>query len=622
MSERNIRIAATINGKDHGWTFRNASINQSLFGGSHLHLGLTLPGHQIESGHDQAVSNWLGEKLKLKVFDQAQAGAEKKYEGTITSITLTGNGLDLYAKSEDHLLAVNRKHRSFVEMAVKDIVTEVVQASVKRSKISPPAKSLKMKFLHQYDETDFDFLRRLARYDGCVFYHDGEEFVYDHKLGGRTSVTLAPEDVEDIALQANIGANNYRGVPYDFSVHTEPKDLDRQSGKPAAPNHKFASIANEKSDKLYGKMFDELYNEPVPDKTDFDQFLKNQQALNGGRLVTVHGVAKHPSVAIGSTIKSNQHSLLKQALVVVSMMATFDGNVYQASFEAVPENSLLMPQEPDLRKNLGLLQPARVTDNKDSKKLGRVQIQYLWDLNGKALAWARIVHAGAGKSGSGKAYGTHYIPRVGDQVLVGCENGDPSLPIIFGGLYHSQSKPDFITDNGTEEVLVARTPNESTIRVLDKKEGEEIIVSMRDKKNLIRMELKGPKITIESVSGTVFVHSKMIQVHADEKLEMKANEIEITANKNMKTTVGENLSESVGKDKTTTVGNKREETVGSDKKTKVGKNLAVIAGTNAEIKAGTNVEVEGGSSVKLKSTQVESSAAATNTIKGGLVKIN
>jgi type VI secretion system secreted protein VgrG len=255
---------------------------------------------------------------------------------------------------------------------------------------------------------------------------------------------------------------------------------------------------------------------------------------------------------------------------------------------------------------VALLQPAAVTDNKDPEKLGRIQLRYLWDLDGRALAWARLVQAGAGKTENGTSYGTHYTPRIGDHVLVGSENGDPSLPIVFGALYHSDHAPDFATENGTEEVLVVRTPNESTIRVLDKKGSEEVVVSMRDNKNLIRLELTQPRITIESVDGTIMVHSKAIHVTADEKLELKAKEIEVSADEDLKVTVG--------KDKKVSVGGNSEETVTSNKTVKAGKNF--------KAKAGMKAEMEGGIAVKIKSTEVETSAAATNTIKGALVKIN
>ena len=57
---------------------------------------------------------------------------------------------------------------------------------------------------------------------------------------------------------------------------------------------------------------------------------------------------------------------------------------------------------------------------------------------------------------------------------------------------------------------------------------------MKDDKNLIRLELKEPKITIESIDGTILVHSKTIQLKADDKIELKAKSIEMSTQQDFK----------------------------------------------------------------------------------------
>jgi type VI secretion system secreted protein VgrG len=626
MSERNIHVEAKINEKKNGGLASEitASVHQSLFSPCMISVEMTIPRDEAESIIKNAVSEWLGGKLDLRVWDESRPGIEKKYEGTILSIVSNVNRIEVFAQSEDHLLGSARKYRSYTDLAVKDIVQDVVtRAGIQKIDITPPSDSLKFKFFHQYDETDRDFLIRLARYDGCVFYHDGEKFIYESQMGNRQKVTLdlGESESREIRLQCNLLPNKARGVPYNFARHADPKSLEIRSGSYTPLSNAFATKVNDKVKQVFQNVVADDFAEPIVEKNDFEAFLKHQQMLNGGRMVRITGQVDDPRVAVGRSVQCEAHPLLKDPAVVVALAATSNESSYSATFDAIPAKGIVQVGEPDLRRHMGLLQPAQVRDNKDPEKLGRVQIQYIWDLDGKALAWARLVQAGAGKQ-SGKSYGTHFIPRVGDHVLVGCIHGDPSLPIIFGGLYHSESKPDFLTDNGTEEVLVVRTPKESTIRVLDKKDAEEIVVSMRDNKNLIRLQLKEPKITIECVDGTVLVHSKTIQIKADEKIEMQAKEIDITAQNNMKTSVGENKTVSVGKDSTVSVGKKAEETIGTDKIVKAGKSVKASAGTNVEIEAGSGATIKAGANVKVESTQVESSASATNTIKGGLVIIN
>jgi len=266
--------------------------------------------------------------------------------------------------------------------------------------------------------------------------------------------------------------------------------------------------------------------------------------------------------------------------------------VYSAFFKGAVKDAVMRKLATDEREYMGLLQPAEVMDNKDPENIGRVQIRYLWDTEGNAHAWARVLTPFAGSD-----HGAHFTPRIDDQVLVGCEHGNPSLPIVIGSLYHSDNKPDFQTENGTEEVLVAKTASGSEIRVVEKQGSEQILITMPNGENLLRMEHKGPKIFIESSNGTVEVHAKTIQIKADDKIEIKAdNKIEMSA---------KDISISA---------TSKAEIEGQDIEATAGNKLSLAGSSSAELKSTATVKVSG--------TQVESSAAATNVIKGAMVQIN
>ena len=529
----NTHVSVKIGGDAHGLQFRSVQIHEALFAPCNIHVELGFKSTEANSIYDKAASSWLGEKLVVTFGDKDDSAIDKKYEGVVTSLSLGTDTLALIAQSEDHVMTVGRKHRAFVDKSVSDIVNDVVKANVNESSITNPSKSLKFTFLQQYEETDANLLRRLARYDGCIFFHDGEKFMYMPEMGGGKSVSLELGHLSDVQMVCALGLNKWKGAPYDYTKHTDPKNNSTDSGKYTPPPHPFASKTYDKSQSVYKNPVEEIYNEAVINNSQFGEFLSHQQSLAGGKLVKITGKTNHPMVAIGRTIKCKDHPILKDQVVVTNIFTMFRELVYSSVFEAVSNKAAIMESEPNVRHHIDLLQPAVVMDNKDKDKIGKVQIKYLWDTKGNQLAWARLVQAAAGGS-SGGSYGTHFIPRIGDHVLVGFENGDPSLPIIFGGLYHSETKPDFATDNGTEEVLLVKTPRESTIRVLDKDGSEEIVVSMKDKKNLIRLELKEPKITVESVQGTILLHSKTIKLEADEKIEMKAQNIEVNVQQNFK----------------------------------------------------------------------------------------
>lgn len=563
-----IFVTASIGGKAHDLQFVSANVYQSLFSPCEIRLVLAFDQNKCDSIFDKAVNNWIGEKLELIVSDKMDNSITKKYNGTIYNLYLEIDKLIIKARSEDRSLALTEKHKSFADKSVHNVVSSILSSYSLKSSINAPTSSIQFRFLLQYDETDYSFIKRLARYDGCVFYSDGETFTYEPKLRGTSNIKLGLENISDIRLNCFMGDTKFHGVPYDYLKHSDSSSLAVDSEKISGPPHPFGKKIYSKSAELF-KGSTEIFNEPIVEKNEFENFIKHHQAYYSGSHVLVSGTTNHPMVVIGRSIESPQHPILKEKFVITKLEASFEGNVYSAKFEGAVKGTIVRDLKTDEREYMGLLQPAIVIDNKDSEKLGRVQIKYLWDIDGNAHAWARVLTSFAGSD-----HGTHFTPRINDQVLVACEHGNSSLPIVIGALYHSEHKPEFTTDNGVEEVLITRTPSGSEIRVVDKQGSEQILITMPNGENILRMEHKGPKIFIESINGTVKVHSKTIQINADDKIEMNAQEIKINA------------------------GNK----------------LVLESGAQAELNASA--------SVKVSSAQVESAASATNVIKGSLVQIN
>jgi type VI secretion system secreted protein VgrG len=71
---------------------------------------------------------------------------------------------------------------------------------------------------------------------------------------------------------------------------------------------------------------------------------------------------------------------------------------------------------------------------------GRVKVQFHWDREGrrdeKSSTWIRVAQPHAGRG-----WGAVVVPRVGDEVIVGFEHGDPDRPLILGGVYNAETMP-------------------------------------------------------------------------------------------------------------------------------------------------------------------------------------
>jgi phage protein D/phage baseplate assembly protein gpV len=178
----------------------------------------------------------------------------------------------------------------------------------------------------------------------------------------------------------------------------------------------------------------------------------------------------------------------------------------------------------------------QVSDNNDPEKLGRVKVTLPWLSDDYVSAWARTVHAGAGKD-----RGMLFIPEVGDEVLVVFEQGDLRRPYVLGGLYNGIDKPDAKgidpIDSGSGAVnrrsIVSRKGHR--IDLLDQdgqKEG--ITLATGDGKLSVTVDATSTTITVHA-DGTVKIEgSQGITIDsAGAKLELKGGEVSVTATGNL-----------------------------------------------------------------------------------------
>ena len=113
------------------------------------------------------------------------------------------------------------------------------------------------------------------------------------------------------------------------------------------------------------------------------------------------------------------------------------GNVFELTPESVPYR----PERTTAIPTVGGLQTAIVTGPAGvpsyADELGRVKVQFPWDREGgsdeNSFCWVRVSQP----PGVDEAF----IPEVGDEVVVGFFEGDPSRPVIVGRLFNGQDLP-------------------------------------------------------------------------------------------------------------------------------------------------------------------------------------
>jgi type VI secretion system secreted protein VgrG len=74
-----------------------------------------------------------------------------------------------------------------------------------------------------------------------------------------------------------------------------------------------------------------------------------------------------------------------------------------------------------------------------TEEYSRVQVKFHWDCNDQGRScWARVMQPWAGQH-----WGHIWIPRVGQEVVVAFQEGDPDYPIVIGMVYNADNMPPY-----------------------------------------------------------------------------------------------------------------------------------------------------------------------------------
>ena len=157
-----------------------------------------------------------------------------------------------------------------------------------------------------------------------------------------------------------------------------------------------------------------------------------------------------------------------------------------------------------------------VSSLEDPENIGRVRVTFP-HLNNQESSWARLATLMAGAD-----RGTHFIPEVGDEVLVVFEQGDPRRPYIIGCLWSSTDTPPEDDGNQADNNWRHIKSRSGHILRFDDTDGaEKVEIIDMDEKHKIIIDTSGDKIEIICDSGDVSVTAE------SGKVEVKASQVTV-----------------------------------------------------------------------------------------------
>lgn len=504
-------------------------------------------------------------------------------------------------------LSKRKNCRIFQKKSVLDIIKSVISDSgYSDYKLQTTGTYPVRDYCVQYNETDYDFINRLLQEEGISYY-------FTHTDSKHTLIFTDANTGYDTCKENSIKYS--RGSLMEPHINDWSRTYQFSSGKVSTTDYDFTAPGKNletTSPSLVKlpKISDcEIYSYPgeYNNAGDGKRLSKKHMEMLEQAYDTVQGSSSCGSFSAGYTFDLVQHeSSSEQGKYLIhelhidasdtSFATGSSGNSsYSNVFICIPEKIKIRPLHVLLKNRMSGPQTAIVVGPKGEEiyldKYNRIKVQFHWDRLGKSdensSCWIRV-----SESFSGKKWGTHFIPRIGQEVIVDFINGDPDKPIISGAVYNGDNTPPYTskTQSGikTHSSLSGDATNYNELRFDDKKGEEEVFFQAeKDSRRLVKNNEEG-------------------DIQANQTLKIKDNR---------------SITVSDGNESTKISKGKHSLTVKQSSTTKA-QTIVIQADQSIELKVGGSSIKMTAAGIVIKSTKVDIKGSGMVVIKGGLTKIN
>lgn len=558
---------------------------------------------------------------KEAVLSVDHQGGTRYFHGVVREFTSLGTdgGYDLY---HAHIvpalwfLSLEQDCRVFQFKNVQDIVAEILEESnitSDRYRFALSREDRLRKFCVQYRETDLNFVSRLLEEEGIFYFFEHYEDKHVIVFSDTNSGYLYMPGKRQIPFNTNDGMVPGKESVFDF-IYSRRVRPGKVSQRDYYYKHTNLDLTTQRQGKASAQR--EVYDFPGnyfnEERGTYLANVRLERLLVLGE--TAEGQSSCPRMMPGHEWELSGHDYAGKYLPVAVIHhgaqpqvlgehAGDGGFRYDNEFIAVPATVTVRPQIVADRPVIVGLQTAVVTGSSgeeihaDPDGYLRVKVQFPWDRrgrkDGRTSCWVRV-----GQPWGGGGWGTQFLPRVGDEVLVTFLEGDPDRPMVIGSAYNSENQPPYaLPASKTQSGIRTRSyPNGGTdnfheLRFEDKKGSEEIYLQSEKDWNILVKNDKGQTVGRDESLTVGNNRSKTVGVDQSESVGVNKS-IQVGANHNE--SIGANMTLSVGGFKNETVGINSLETIGGAKEIAIGGLYQVaVGGVMNETVAGAKTEEVG-----------------------------
>ncbi|MCV9926918.1 phage baseplate assembly protein V [Flavobacterium sp. LS1R49] len=527
--------------------YYDLKLSQKMADHHHFSFIWQYTGKAIIKPADQAkaLRSYLGDEV-IFTF-KSLTGIKLMSKGIITelsSVDLHGSPVGLHVTGISHTIVLDdmKKSRTYLERGMDDIVLGVFAEGPGEFYQRESIRSTylkEFKYMAQYNETSFNFLKRLAARYGQWYYFDGMRMQFGQTKTSKIKL-INGASLHGFKIQTNMSAHKISLAGYDYDNANNIRSSAARTS--VGSKDSFSSIVGHnqgtvaQADLSFG-----AYTNNAQNKDELEEMVKLQTAGSDANSVYYSGISYIP-LGIGQVF-TIVNQTVEHELIVIEVIhhSKVYGN-YSCEFKAIPAD-VAAPHYTNVAVFAHAeTQPAKITDNNDPDGLGRVKVEFYWASGSTSSEWMRMIqpHSGPGK-------GFYFIPEIGEEVLVGFEGGNAQNPYVLGTQYNGQDKSGY-------------ADGDNNIKAIHTRSGH--IIKFTEDESIIITDKIGNEIQLDTVGGN-------ITITAPQVITMNATNIVMNASQNITTTAGMNITESAGVDKTMMVGMMLNTSVGGNSMTNV-----------------------------------------------------
>lgn len=385
------------------------------------------------------------------------------------------------------LLTLNKNCKVFQEKSACDIITSILSDTGIEfvDNTSSRGKGVR-NYCVQYNESDFDFISRLMEEEGIFYYFqhtsDSHKMVLCDSAGGYA----------DISGDKKVPFVNFDNDIASFDTINNVKRVNSYCpGKYATTDYNYTVSTTDLAAQLQGKnsshevfeypgKYDVLDSGNTISKTRLQELERNADVIFG--LSKVFRFSAGYKFDLDNPASQSFNKTYAIFRVEHSLNLQKKG-IYENRFSAIESTIIWRAQKKTRKPFISGTQTAVVTgpDGEEiyTDNFRRVKVHFHWDREGEknenSSCWVRVAQIWAGNN-----WGGLYTPRIGQEVVVSFENGDPDRPIIVGCVYNDKHMPPYVDTDATKSAVksVSSKGEEgfNELRFEDLKDSEEIYV--------------------------------------------------------------------------------------------------------------------------------------------------